>query len=535
MQTKSTSSQAVPDQESQFTVSRLVHMLQRYRSVILVSTLSVGLAYLIVAIAIFVFDKSDRVTTQPFRLDFEGAGNGRYPNNTKFSVTDIVSGPILMSVYKDDDLSRYVPFGDFSRSVYVLESNRTFERLAAEYQAKLADPRFTAVDRERLQQEFELKQQSIVKNDYAICFTRGSHVIGVPEVVARRVLVDIMNRWADFEVNQQRVTSYQIAVLSPEFLTAQDGNDSDLIASIEVIRQKVNRAIANVDAIRKLPGATQVRTANDHVSLDEVRLRLEEILRFRLEPLVPSILASGLVDRAPTVRFLQSQLEYDQRELDAKNREAEAARQALTIYEQPSGTETVASAAKAAKPAPNAAAAGEALTPQLSESFLDRLIDLTGRSGDAAYRQRLADEYRGAMMATVPLQRAVAYDSVVVEQARSAGAATVRLDPATVRAQIASAKTAAGELVRKMNELYQLVSATMSPSAQLYTITGPPTTQTIRGVSIGRLALLGVLVMLIAFPLIIVGCVLHTRFREEERAEEVEAEETRTLVASSTR
>jgi len=535
MQTKPPASQLVLHSESQFSISRLVHLFQRYRSVIALFTVAVAITCLIVAVGILLFGKAERVTAQSFRLDFEGAGAGRYPNSMKFNVTDIVSGPILMQVYQDNRLSDYLPFGDFSRSIFVLESNPAFERLAAEYQAKLADPRFSPVDRERLQQEFELKQQSIAKNEYAIYFSRGPGLRIVPDIIVRKTLLDIMNRWADFEVNRQHVTSYQIAVLSPEILSRPDGGDQDLIAAIHQIREKVNRAITNVDAIRKLPGATQVRTANDHVSLDEVRLRLEEILRFRLEPLMPMILGSGLADRAAATRFLQTQLEFDQRELAAKNGEAEAARQALTVYEQPNAmpTETGAAAAKSAKPPVNFVS-GEAVTPQLSESFLDRLVTLTGRSGDAGYRQRLTDEYRNAMTATVPLQRAVAYDIVVVHQARNGAASGGRIDANAVRAQIVSARTEASELVRKMNELYVLVSANISPSAQLYTITSPPTTEIVRAISVVRLAVLSLLAMLIAFPMIVLGCVLHDRLREEEAAEAVEAEETRTLHASST-
>jgi hypothetical protein len=55
--------------------------------------------------------------------------------------------------------------------------------------------------------------------------------------------------------------------------------------TITSLRSKTNRVISNIERIEKLPGAKLVRTAGDHLSLEETRLRLDDILRFRLKPL----------------------------------------------------------------------------------------------------------------------------------------------------------------------------------------------------------------------------------------------------------
>ena len=506
--------------EPSISFSHFTHVVGNYKLVIVLSVASLMFAYMIIAVATYLFSPAQRVTLQPFRLDFEGAGKGEYPNKSKFNVADIVNGPIVSRVWQDNNLSQYVPFGEFSRSVFVLESNREFEQLAADYQARLADPKLNPIDRDRLQKEFELKTLSIAKNEYTIYFNQPSRAHNIPEPIARKVLLDILNNWADFAVNQQHVIAYQVSVLSPEILKPSAIEQTDPVAAIEVLRSKSTRVISNVQRIEKLPGAMLARTPSDRLSLEEVRIRLDEILRFRLEPLLSAALHSpGLIaDRAATTRFLESQLAYDQRQLQSVERNADAIREALAVYEEPAAAAAnpQSTASKSAEPSKSS----EAVVPQLSDSFLDRLVSLSGRASDAKYRQDLVDEYRIALSATVPLKQAVAYDTQVLDELHKPGAGAASVSAAAIQAQVGDTRQEVGQLINKMNELFQIVSRNMTPSSQLFTLTGPPTSRTLRSVSLPRLALYGLLVFLLSIPAVIVLCLLHNRIREEETADE---------------
>src|SRR5260370_9782378 len=196
----------------------------------MVSMGGVALAYLIIALAMDRGSPTLQITSQPFRLDFEGAGKGEFPNKTKFNIADIISSPILSRVWQDNRLGEYIPLGRFSRAVFVLESNPQYEQLAAEYQAKLSDPKISPVDRERLQNEFEIKSRSITKNEYSINLDRRAGNRPIPEPLARKVLLEVLNDWADFAVNQQHVNASQISVLSPAFLTPRPRYPAAVIA-----------------------------------------------------------------------------------------------------------------------------------------------------------------------------------------------------------------------------------------------------------------------------------------------------------------
>jgi hypothetical protein len=312
-------------------ISHLVRTLRAYAPVIVLTLGAVALLYIVIAVAVYVFSPTQRVTTQKFRLDFEGASEARYPNGIKFSSSDITSTPILLRVYQENHLDRFTRFIDFSRAVFVLEANPDYERLAADYQSRLADPRLSTVDRERIQREWQSKASSLAKNELSLNWLRTPDTAAVPESVVKKVLLDILTGWARYAANEQHVLKYRLSVFSPQMVASAD-TDGEPVVAIQVLRSKIYKVLQNIDDLRQVPGSELVRIAGG-MSLEEIRLRLEELVRFRLEPLTGRVATSGLIaNRNATAQFLESQLAYDQRQLKATQGYAESIRQSLAVY-----------------------------------------------------------------------------------------------------------------------------------------------------------------------------------------------------------
>src|SRR5260370_12529608 len=188
--------------------------------------------------------------------------------------------------------------------------------MAAEYQARLADPKLSTVDGERIAKEWESKRESISKSDYSINMLRTAKTSRIPETLVRKTLVDIVSSWAAISIKERRILAYPMVVLSPDMFDTHSVNDSDYIVAIELLRSKVGRVQRNIDDLSIVPGAELVRTTKDQMSLQDITVRLEEMMRFQLEPLVNRVCQSGLMTNpAATTRFLESQLGYDQRQL----------------------------------------------------------------------------------------------------------------------------------------------------------------------------------------------------------------------------
>lgn len=498
-------------------VSHLVHTLRAYMPVIAISLISIAVSYAILAILVYVLSPEQRSTAQPFRLEFRGAEEGKLPNGVRFSPSEILNTPILLKVYAADELGRFTSFSAFVRSVVVLEANREYEKLLADYQSRLSDPRLVPIDRDRIEKEFEAKRASVSKNEFAISYARTSESLKVPESLVRKVLVDVLNTWAAFAIDEQHALDYRVAVLSPQILDGTELGSGDPVVAIEILRSKIYRVIENVDDLNKLPAAELMKTS-DHVSLAEIRMRLEDIVRFRLEPLVGVARASGLVSNLPlTIHFLENQLAYDQRRLQAAQANVAATRDALLMYaaEQPRTTEL---AGTAIVPRQRTGAEGETVMPQLNDTFLERLMTLSKQANDSQYRQKMVQQYQDAVAATIPLEQAVRYQQQVLDQIKT-GTPAPRSDERAVRAEIDTATSEVRRLIGKVNEIYQLLSRNLNPSTQLLSLTGPPIARIEHGRTIGRLAIYGVLVLLICLPVIIVLCLLHNRVREEEAME----------------
>lgn len=509
------------DSEATVSLSRLVQALRAYRRVILLSMLGLAVVCTILALVLFLIGPAQRTTSVPFRLDFEGAARAEYPNGLRFSPVEIVGAPVLLSVYNANHLERFIEFGSFSRAVFVLESNPDYEKLAAEYQASLADPKLTTVDRDRVEREFALRRESLAKNEYAISYLQTQESSTLPEQLVYKVLGDVLVEWANYAVKEEHGLDYRISVLSPQVLDEAPLGAGDYIARIEVLRAKVYQALENVTELERVPGAELARTAGG-TSLREIRLRFDEITRFELEPLVVIVRSSGLIaDPAATVRFLQSQLAFDQRRLQAAQSEADAIRQSMALYfgeRQLSGVPASSSGAPAADAQRHTAGAGTAETvmPQLSDTFLDRLVALTSRSNDAQDRRQLIADYRVKRSRAIAIEQEVAYDRQVLHDVQEAPAGAGRADRAAVQAQIETARNEVRQLVVKMNELYGTLSRNTSPSKQLFTRTGTPVTRIERARSARQLALYGAVILLLALPLIVLICLAHYRVREEE-------------------
>jgi hypothetical protein len=218
-------------------------------------------------------------------------------------------------------------------------------------------------------------------------------------------LHDILREWSEFVVNERHVLDYQLPLLSPNAIVSTPADVQDPVVATQILRSNVARVKSNIAVLRALPAADLVRTKKEALSLYDLDSRIDDLLRYRLDPLVHRIVASGLLtDRPSTIRFLETQLAYDERQLDAQKQAADAFRQALEMYSNgrtapiPEGTD-----GRSAGTQSRSDVTAETVMPQLSESFMDRLIQITSNSVDLTYRQRLAEDYRDTLINVVPL------------------------------------------------------------------------------------------------------------------------------------
>jgi hypothetical protein len=504
----------VPDEAAApMPLHRTIDFLRNYAPAMFLALTAVLVAYAIIAVLAYVLAPSRRLTTLPFHLDFEGASRGEYPNGTKFSSAEITATPILRKVYDDnkDHLKDFVGFQAFGQAIYVLEQNAAYEALVLEYQARLSDTRLTPVDRERIEREFEMKRTALSKSDYSLNFIRSAGTDRIPQPLVDKALGDILAQWSRQAAVEKHVLEYRVPVLTTAILDKSSYENVDTIIALAMLRNKVNAVLSNIDQIGKVPGVELLRTKAEHKSLSEISYELNDIVKYKIEPAIAMARTSGAMkDPSGSQRILEAQLAYDQRLLNAARSGEKALRESFAAYDQSSTPrpEELRNAASAPR-----SPQGDSVV--LSESFLDRIVDMNNRAADRDYRQRMIDNLRTAALAAVPLEAAVAYDQQILDDFRKGAGAGSGESNDRLRQQWNDAFGALTRAMQEINEIYLEASRQLNPVTELYSA-GPVMTRTARPIQPSRLALYGILVALISLPIILAGALLHSRMRDEE-------------------
>ena len=146
----------------------LLKTLWRYRQVISLAVAGVMGIFVVVMLAAYASQAVERLGTLEFRLLFEGASQGQYPNGIPFSSAEITSTPVLTEVFETNEFERYGSYDDFDNSIFVLQSNPEFELLSYEYQAKLAASGLSPVDRAGIEEEFQTRRDSLTDPRFSL-------------------------------------------------------------------------------------------------------------------------------------------------------------------------------------------------------------------------------------------------------------------------------------------------------------------------------------------------------------------------------
>ena len=487
--------------ESEISIPRIMRVISRYRYGIVLSLLTVAIAWAVIASASYVFSPHTRVTSLPFRFDFDGSTRGVYPNGMKFNTADVIAAPVLQSVFAADQIGRYIGYDDFARSVFVVEFNREYDRIASEYQSRLGDQKLTSVDRERITNEYELKLASVQKSNFALNFVCQAGSGCPPGTMVNKALTDTLRTWAAQAVAEKRVLLYRAPMLSVTALSNSVATPNQRALSLLVLRLRVLDVQHSIDYLARVPAAELIRTGHEQISYPEIRLQLNDLLRFRLEPMIENELTNerGLPE---IQRAVQAQLQFDQLQLDGARLGQKALADSLAAYESSTRTPRENTPAERSQKTPS----GE--TVILSDTFLDRLIGLTSGSADRDYRQKLVDDMKQAALSTIPYETAVAYDEKLVAYLNHPALPASPINAATFQTQFQQIYGGIANAIRQLEEIHRLLSKQMFAES-LYSSAGPTTTHIERAVSPTRLFLIGIIVIGLSLPIIVAACAIH--------------------------
>jgi len=490
--------------------------LWSYRRVIAAAIGSVTMLYLVGVLLVFLFSPAERFGSMQFRLLFEGAEKGEYPNGTNFSPSEIVAGPVLTEVFRVNDLQRFGKYEDFKDSVFVLQSNLELELLGYEYRARLADTKLGPVDRARVEEEFQRRREALVDPIYTINMRREERLLTLPGDLMNKVLLDILTLWAKNADERKGATKYNVDVLTPGILQRAMLDREDYLVAIDILRAKTSRVLATIDEIEKLPGSRTIRVGENRVTLAEVRAGLEDVVRFKLEPLLGLIRSEGVTRNSRALSIYANnqlfQLRQEQQESAARVQALQASvREFSTRGGSSLGDERAGGAGSAG------GTGGATVAPQLDQSFLDRIMGLSTAKEDSEYKRKLTDRIIEESDRMAARAREAAYYE---DLARELRASSGRTAGSTELVALIKSRTeeAFGEIVKGIEQtaaIYKELSIlNLNPSTTVFAVTQPFEQYTQRSLTARTVVLYLVLFLVLTLILAPIACLIHHAFRK---------------------
>jgi hypothetical protein len=490
----------------------LFRLLSNYRRVLALAVVVALTLWAAAVTGLAIVLPSERTGSLRFRLLFDGAADGLYPNGTTFSPAELVAVPVLSEVYRANDLQRFGLYEDFKDSMSVLRSSLAENLLAASYSARLADTRLTPVERARLEDEYRKKRDSIMDPVYTLSIRRHERLKAMPAALMEKTLNDTLATWAKQADELKGVMRFDVPVFSRHILKP-DILDQDFLIAADGLRVQALRASNLAAKLLSMPGAASIRSRKDQASLSDVAFEINDTLRNKIGPLVYMIQERGLTrDPQAMAQYLRGRVVDLQLARDATRARIVALQNALQGYMANRGTfarEESAGTGKGGGPAQGLES--QTLIPQLSDTFLDRIIEMSTQTqaADVEYRKELTDRIIEEGEALFELTQSTAYYEGIQKSLR-VGSRLTPADVTEVSAQIRLAYDALVVAVGRLMDLYEELSAQrLNPAAALYEVADPFDVSTQRALPwrmIGLSLALTVLLTLLVAP---IGCALH--------------------------
>ncbi len=495
---------------SQISFSYLSSVLDQHKRFLVISTVTLAVVATVGALLLYLRAGATRETTQAFRAEFEGADQREYPSGKTFIPAEIVATPVLFEVFTRNRIDRYMPFAQFKGSAFVTETNPQLDALARDYGARMADPKVSSMERERLVEEYDLKKRSLRRSDFELHLVQREFVRTIPLVVQKKIVSDILAVWAETAVRDHGVLRANIEVLSPSVFRDDLANGGNPFVATDMLRRRLLRLAGNIEHLRTVPGAESLRSGPEKTSLGELKLAVEELLHFRVEPLLEQAAASSSGDVA---RYIAGQIQSVQRARDGAAARVQVVRESLALYQQRR------SASFDGATVPNDAGSKDPngttrdIVPQIDTSFLNSIVQLAVDSRDVDYRQTMISAANQDAMLMIPLDQQLAFYAALSERRSAAPPISPAEATQKYRAALAESQKAA----TAANRLHLLLLDSRSSGSGIYSLTGPATTHIAPAVLPSRLALIVLTLLLLWLAGAITAVFIRARVMAERQ------------------
>jgi hypothetical protein len=477
----------------------LLKPIWSHRRLLVVATLTATILSVLLSVIHYWWQPVQWTASLEFSPTFKGADTGKYPNGLPFGPSDIVDPSVLAQVYNKNKIQEFCAPEDYQGAFFIEQRSFELQLIDSDYQARLSDARLTAVDRQRVMDEYRARRAG-APVQYRITFIRPAACRAVPTRMVLKMLSDVLMTWASDSESKRGVLKQRVKVLTPNVLDVKTDERQSLFVLANLAWTNVDRIIRNIVEVEALPGAELVRFGDRQVSLAEVKAKMEDLQHAHLEALMVSVRAER--DRGD-VRWVEDALATATIQQKVAQDRARASLDALREY---SGASSQPAPPRGESQRSQGAADVQSLTPQIDRTFIDRIIEMS--TANTTFRQELTRSMVKAALEAVEYESIVEhYKQLLAALKSGSGGYSVGELSSRLSEIISEGK----DLTHQFNGLYDELSRVgLRAGASMYRIERPAVIEIARPFGIAAYATTVALVFFVTLTVVILAALVHT-------------------------
>ena len=348
----------------------------------------------------------------------------------------------------------------------------------------------------------------------------------MPNDLAAKTLQDILGEWALYADRVKGARMYQLELVSPNVLQKETIDAEDYLVAADILRVMTQRISADLTSLAELPGAKVAKIGDVGTSISDLKYRLEDLERFKLQPLL------GMVQQTAISKFPEFTKGYLQNNIFDLNLKTEQAAANVTVYENSMNlyitkTRGAGFSAPRTNIQPGQTSQPEffsnsvpAMIPQFGESFMESLVQMGMENSDAVFRQNMTERIVDTGLEKVRLEFQVKYYAEMLEKISLGQGQNVELSEEERSIQKAVAKKIDQNqqevfdglmaTIHDMNLIYESLSkSNLNPESTLYSTTSPTLFSVQKPISVKRLVMMAVLGMFLCEGVILMAVLVR--------------------------
>lgn len=311
-----------------------------------------------------------------------GAGPGKYPNGTDFSLTDLRSPVVLDEVFRTNKLSDFgINLADFMGMVSIEAFSPAYNSVTERFRTRLDNKTLTFEERKAVESEFNEALSGLSSKGVLVTLTT-SESKKIPELLAKQVVNEVPATWAKIFTERLGVANLPVPVSGAKLINVQFLKELDFPLAYDYLSGQATKLQSQLAAIESLPGAASFTSVKSGKGIADLKREADAIDQYRLKLNLKPIVDQGL-SRDPTVTVLiyKNQINSLEKDAGVQSEYSEKVTDVISDFRTNKGTLPVG--------LPQGAPAMSPVGTQFDGAFVDKIIELSKQGAGVEFEQGL--------------------------------------------------------------------------------------------------------------------------------------------------